>query len=258
MPAAADAGRRFWRVSTAGIFFQGGVAAVDTSTVVASLVGGLTGGSAFAVGAAAALARFGWPFPQLFVAYHAQRHARRLPLYVAGAFGRVVCLTGLAGLLWLAPGWPGGTVVVLFFALWTVYAFVSGLVAVPYNDIVGRSIPADRRSRMLALRFFGGGLLALAVASAAHRVLAALPFPLGHATLLLLGAALLLASAVSFISAGEPRASPPPSALNFRSFLRQGAATLRRNRVAPYGAAAGEGRAGTARPPPGPTLAGNR
>ncbi len=230
MPAAADAERCFWRVSTAGILFQGGAAAVDTSTVVASLVGGLTGNSAFAVGAAAALARFGWLFPQLFVAYHAQRHARRLPFYVAGAFGRVACLIGLAGLLWLAPAPTGTSTVVLFFALWTVYAFVSGLVAVPYNDIVGRSIPSDRRSRMLALRFFGGGLLTLTVALAAHRVLAALPFPLGHATLLLLGAALLLASAVSFVSAGEPRASPPPSAaLSFRGFLRQGASTLRRD-----------------------------
>ncbi len=232
MQAAADAGRRrFWRVSTAGVLFQGGAAAVDTSTVVASLVGGLTGGSALAVGAAAALARFGWLFPQPFVAYHAQRRPRRLPFYVAGAFGRVACLAGLAGLLWLAPAPPGGATVVLFFAVWTVYAFVSGLVAVPYNDIVGRSIPSDRRSRMLALRFFGGGLLALAVASAAHHILAALPFPDGHAAVLLLGAALLLASAVFFVSAGEPRASPPSStAPGFPGFLRQGADTLRRDR----------------------------
>ncbi len=43
---------------------------------MASLLGGLTRGSAFGVGAAAALARFDWLFPQLFVAYHAQRHAR--------------------------------------------------------------------------------------------------------------------------------------------------------------------------------------
>jgi MFS family permease len=232
--AAADAAgrRRFRRVSAAGILFQGGAAAVDTGTVVASLVGGLTGGSALAVGAAAALARFGWLFPQPFVAYHAQRRARRLPFYAAGAFGRVACLAGLAGLLWLAPAPPGGPTVVLFFAVWTAYAFVSGLVAVPYNDIVGRSIPSDRRSRMLALRFFGGGLLALAVAWAAHRVLAALPFPLGHAAVLLLGAALLLASALSFVSAGEPKAPPPPPAAapGFVGFLRQGAETLRRDR----------------------------
>ncbi len=149
MPAAADAGRRFWRVSTAGIFFQGGGAAVDTSTVVASLLGGLTGGSAFAVGAAAALTRFDWLFPQLFVAYHAQRHARR-PFYVAGAFGRVVCLAGLAGLLWLAPAPTGTSTVVMFFALWTVYAFVSSLVAACCTDLeCGRACPSPIRGQAI-------------------------------------------------------------------------------------------------------------
>jgi len=217
---AADSKRRFRHISVAGIFFQGGAAAVDTSTIVAALVHGLTG-SAFAVGAAAGIARFGWLFPQLFVAYYAQRRARRLPFYMAGAFGRVACLAALAALLWLAVSPAGASVVVMFFALWTVYAFVSGIVAVPYNDIVARSIPSDRRSRMLALRFFGGGLLALAVAWTAHRILQALPFPSGYAALVLLGAILLLISAVSFVSAGEPQAPVEPSiAAGFVDFLR--------------------------------------
>lgn len=220
MAAAVDLKRRFRHISVAGIFFQGGAAAVDTSTIVAALVHGLTG-SAFAVGAAAGIARFGWLFPQLFVAYYAQRRARRLPFYMAGTFGRVACLAALAALLWLAVSPAGASVVVPFFVLWTVYAFVSGIVAVPYNDIVARSIPSDRRSRMLALRFFGGGLLALAVAWAAHRILQALPFPGGYAALVLLGAILLLISAVSFISAGEPQAPVERSvAAGFVDFLR--------------------------------------
>jgi len=57
MAGAAEPRRRFWRISTAGIFFQGGAAAVDTSTVIAALVHGLTG-STLAVGAAAAIARY--------------------------------------------------------------------------------------------------------------------------------------------------------------------------------------------------------
>ena len=205
MPGAADSKRRFWHISVAGIFFQGGAAAVDTSTIVAALVHGLTG-SAFAVGAAAAIAGFGWLFPQLFVAYYAQQRPRRLPFYMVGAFGRVACLAGLAGLLWYLASPGGALAVVLFFAIWTVYAFVSGIVAVPYNDIVARSIPSEKRSRMLALRFFGGGLLALAVAAAAYRILQALPFPSNYAVLPLLDAALLLVSAIFFVSAGEPTA----------------------------------------------------
>ena len=222
--------QRFWRISSAGIFFQGGAAAVDTSTIVAALVHGLTG-SAFAVGAAASIARFGWLFPQLFVAYYAQQRARRLPFYMVGAFGRVACLAGLAALLWLAISPAGASVVVPFFALWTVYAFVSGIVAVPYNDIVARSIPSEKRSRMLALRFFGGGLLALAVAAAAYRILQVLPFSSGYAAVLALGAVLLLVSAASFVSAGEATAPMEPSvAAGFVKFLQGGVDTFAKDR----------------------------
>lgn len=226
MPGPAESKRRFWRISAAGIFFQGGAAAVDTSTVVAALVHGLTN-SALAVGAAASIARFGWLFPQLFVAYYAQRRARRLPFYMAGAFGRVACLAGLAGFLWLGEGAAPAAATAAFFALWTVYAFVSGIVAVPYNDIVARSIPSAHRARMLALRFFGGGVLALGVASAAHRILDALSFPAGYAAVLLLGAALLLISALSFVSSREPSAPMEAVAVpNFLDFLRRGLGTV--------------------------------
>ena len=227
----ADPGGRFWRISTAGIFFQGGAAAVDPSTVVPALVHGLTG-SALAVGAAVGTVRFGWLFPQLFVAYYAQRRTRRLPFYMVGAFGRVACLAGVAGLLWLTGSTPGGLAVVSFFVLWTIYSLVSGIVAVPYKDIVARSIPSERRSRMLALRFFGGGLLALAVAGAAHGILEGLSFPGGYAALLLLGAALLLISAVFFVAAGEPAAlsAQPLSAGGFIDFLRSGVDTVVQDR----------------------------
>ncbi|MCZ6575564.1 MAG: MFS transporter, partial [Gammaproteobacteria bacterium] len=136
---ARDSTRRFWRISTAGIFFQGGAAAVDTSTIIAALVHGLTG-STFAVGAVAAISRYGWLFPQLFVGYLAQRRQRRMLFYMIGAFGRVVCLAGVATLLAIAADLPSIFVITLFFALWTLYSFVSGIVAVPYNDIVARSV----------------------------------------------------------------------------------------------------------------------
>ena len=112
--------------------------------------------------------------------------------------------------------------------LWTAYAFVSGIVAVPYNDIVGRSIPSSRRSRMLAIRFFGGGLLGLGVAAAAGRLLNELAFPTGYSAIVLLGAGLLLVSSVTFVSAGEPEAPlPQASGGGFRGYLRGGIEVLR-------------------------------
>jgi MFS family permease len=220
---------RFRRIATAGVFFQGGAAAVDTGTIVASLVHQLTA-SPLAVGAAAAIARYGWLFPQLFVAYAAQRRARRLPYYMIGAFGRVACLVAIVALLIAMPRAALTATVAGFFLLWTLYAFIGGIVAVPYNDIVARAVPSARRSRLLAWRFFGGGLLALAVAAAADRLLGAFAFPADHALVLLLGAILLLVSALFFVSAREPEAPPPGAPRSgFGAFVSEGFATFRRD-----------------------------
>lgn len=221
--------RNFRHIAAGGVLFQGGAAAIDTSTIVAGLVHGLTG-STFAVGAAAAIARYGWLFPQLFVAHVAQGRTYRMPLYRLGAFGRVVCLVGLAALLWLGGDLPRGPLTAGFFILWTVYAFVGGIVAAPYNDIVARAVASERRSRLLAVRFFGGGVLALGVAALAHRALAVtegLPFTFGYAAIFLLGAALLAGSATAFSTAVEPPAPPSPAGSGFRAFLADGLQVLR-------------------------------
>ncbi len=60
-------GHRFRRLSAAGIFFQGGAAVVDSNTIIATLVYGLTT-STYAVGAASAILRYGWLFPQVLSA----------------------------------------------------------------------------------------------------------------------------------------------------------------------------------------------
>lgn len=222
MKGEAERKSRYWRIAAAGIFFQGGAAAVDTGTIVAALVNGLTG-STVAVGAAAAISRYGWLFPQLFVAYFAQRKRRRLPYYMLGAFGRVLSLSAVVLLLMASTPLPGSLVIGGFFLLWTLYAFVSGIVAVPYNDIVARSVPSRARSGLLAVRFFGGGLLALGVALMARSLLAGLPFPAGHAAVLATSAAMLLVSTLLFVSAGEPDAPPPPAEPSgFAHFMRAG------------------------------------
>ena len=71
MSAADDARKRFWQISIAGVFFQGAAAAIDSGTIVAMLVYGLTV-SVFGVGAAAAISRVGWLAPQLVVSYIAE------------------------------------------------------------------------------------------------------------------------------------------------------------------------------------------
>ncbi|WP_339635817.1 hypothetical protein [uncultured Sneathiella sp.] len=135
--------------------------------------------------------------------------------YAIGAFGHVFCLVSVATVVLISTPMPSSILILTFFTAWVLYAFISGILATPYNDIVARSIPSNRRSRLLAWRFFAGGILALGVAIVAGQAIGAMAFPVGHAIILFMGAGLLLISSVVFISAGEPPTSDLPEVNGF-------------------------------------------
>lgn len=221
--------RRFWHVAGSGAAFQAGSAAVDSATVMSALVFQLTG-STVAVGAVSTILRLGWLLPQLIVGYLAGRATSSMPFYIVGAFGRTAAIALLAAILWLGPaaGWSNAALGAATLGLWTAYAFLSGIVGVPYNDIVARAVPSDRRSSLLAVRFFGGGLVALLVAALADSLVRVLDFPASYAAILGVAGVLMLISSLTFTAMGEPaHATAPKSLASFGAYLREGAATFR-------------------------------
>ena len=194
---------RFKNVAIAGITFQAGSAAVDSSTIMAALVYQLTG-SSIVVGAITAILRFGWLFPQLIIGFLAQRSGSSMQYYVIGAFGRAACMALMAATLWIGADWPRGWLAVAVMVIWVAYAFISGIVAVPYNDIVARLVPSKLRSRLLATRFFGGGVLALVVVGIADRLVGELAFPLSYAAIIAIASVLMFLSSTVFTAMGEP------------------------------------------------------
>ena len=218
---------RFRSVALAGISFQAGSAAVDSATIMSALVFQLTG-NPLLVGAVPAILRFGWLSPQLIVGFFAQRAGSSMPYYVIGAFGRALCMALLALVLWVGAGWSVPVLTVVVMGLWTAYAFVSGIVAVPYNDIVARSVPSNQRSRLMALRFFGGGVLALVVVGIANRLMAGLAFPQSYAAIIAMASVLMLISSLVFTAMGEPD-SPRSSTTKpgFFQYLQDGVEVFR-------------------------------
>ena len=71
-----------------------------------------------------------------------------------------MCLAALAVLLWSGAGLPRSRLMELFFGLWTRYAFVGGIVAVPYNDIVLAPTSTSCSTRRPAYRTRAGGAVA--------------------------------------------------------------------------------------------------
>lgn len=217
---------RFASVAAAGISFQAGSAAVDSATIMSALVFQLTG-NPIIVGAVTAILRFGWLFPQLIVGFLAQRSGSSMHYYVIGAFGRASCMAMLALILFIGSDWPAPFLSILVMAIWTAYSFTSGIVAVPYNDIVARSVPSGLRSRLLATRFFGGGILALAVLTIADRFVGAFEFPASYAAIIAMAAILMFLSSSVFAAIGEPESgSEITSKPTFFQYLRDGAAVF--------------------------------
>ena len=223
--------KRFKSVAIAGITFQAGSAAVDSATIISALVFQLSG-SAVLVGAVTAILRFGWLFPQLIVGFLAQRSGTSMRYYIIGAFGRACMMAMLAALLLLGDGLPRGLLTALVMALWVAYAFISGIVAVPYNDIVARAVPANLRSRLMATRFFGGGVLALVVVALAERITAGLPFLTAYGIIIAMAAALMFASSFVFSAMGEPETKSHAAAKpGFFAYLSEGVQVFKQNTI---------------------------
>ena len=189
--------------------------------------------SAVAVGAAAAIARFGWLLPQLFAANYAQGVRYRKPIYLLGAGGRAIALGSLAAVLLWPTSLHGSpfALLALFFSLWTVFSFISGLSGAPYNDVIGRAIPSYWRSRLLATRLFVGGGLAVVAGLLIRGILhtsaetSLRPYGLIFGA----GALILALSALCFAVIREPPAPVGPSRPSFQAFLRDGRRVLRRD-----------------------------
>ncbi len=214
--------RRFASVAAAGVTFQAGSAAIDSATIMSALVFQLTG-SPLVVGAVTAILRFGWLFPQLIVGFLAQRSGSSMQYYVIGAFGRASCMALLALILFIGADWNAVQLSIMVMVLWTAYAFISGIVAVPYNDIVARSVPSELRSRLLATRFFGGGVLALGIVAIADRLVGNMAFPISYAAIIAIASALMFLSSIVFTVMGEPEVTNRrANKSSFFQYLRDG------------------------------------
>ncbi len=105
------------------------------------------------------------------------------------------------------------------------------MVAVPYNDIVARSVPSKLRSRLLAARFFGGGLVALAVVAIADRIVGDFPFPLSYSAIVAMASVLMFVSSFVFSAMGEPETKPKQAHRpGFFQYLRDGIKVFAKDR----------------------------
>jgi hypothetical protein len=74
----------------------------------------------------------------------------------------------------------------LFFGVHLIFRVADGLAALAWLDVLGKTIPTERRGRLMGLAQLFAGLLAIGAGVLIARLLGeeGLPFPQGHAVIL--------------------------------------------------------------------------
>ena len=220
-PAAGTSGFERHRSFRLGIWngalYQGGEGFVDANTVIPVFLSKLTTSNAL-IGFSAALPDLGWFLPQFATVPFLSRRSRSLGLYRLAAVIRGLAFTLIA--LFIVPLASHPTALLATFLLcYGAYAFGSGLAAVPFMEVVGKTVPRSRLGAYWALRLFWGGLFVrqlLQGGTEAPR----------FALLFAIAAVLVSLGYGCFSFIREPAAQPSPETASPLGMLREGLSML--------------------------------
>ncbi len=186
-----------------GAFLALGVSLTQPTTVISAFVAELTGSTVWVGGLSTVLTIAG-ALPQLFVARWIEPRPRKMPYLMLAIYLRVVSWGILAWLIYAIDGQRPMTLAWILVGMLVVFYAGGGLGNIPYTDIIGKIIPADKRGA-----FFGGkgalaGPLSVGAAFAARYILAHVPYPNNYALLFGLAAIGLAIASLGFWAIKEP------------------------------------------------------
>lgn len=190
-----------------GTFWLFGMAFVSTTTILPVYVSHLTD-SAVVIGLAPALESLGWYLPQIIVAPFIEGLTRVKPFVVTVAFfERVLLLViGLSIAAFPASAAGGSNFPLLvFFVILGIRMFVSGVNALPWQEMIARVIPARQRGSFFAAQRFFGGIAGLLGAAAAGATLSLVPYPLNYMLCFVFAFAASMLSWLAISRTIEPR-----------------------------------------------------
>ncbi|MBC7251515.1 MAG: MFS transporter [Anaerolineae bacterium] len=213
------------------VAFGMAMAFVNINTVLPSFVSRLTD-SALLVGLISTLVSGSWLLPQLIAANYLVHKPRKKPyLLLPAALGRPTWWL-LATLLVLVGDSAPALVLTAFFAVLVLFMGSDGLAAVAWFDILNKSIPAERRGRLVGTAQILSGLASVGVGWLVGEILGAdgPPFPYNYALLFFLSGVSLLISLVALVFLRERKLEAPPGTKGEEKFWRRLWTVLRNDR----------------------------
>jgi MFS family permease len=175
----------FANLLDAGFWFLGDTF-VAAYTIMPVFMSTLTD-SPVLIGLIPALEGAGWFIPQLFFARFLEGKNRRLPIVLRfGIFDRIPILFLAIGAL-LIPKVEEGVALVIFLMIYVVKTFSSGLVALPWQELIATVIPVTHRGRYWGFSLILGKLMGMAGAVVTGFLLARIAYPSNYAYMFGLG-----------------------------------------------------------------------
>ena len=186
-----------------GAFLALGVSLTQPTTVISAFVADLTGSTVW-VGGLATVLTVAAALPQLFVARWIENRPRKMPYLLTAIYLRVGSWGILAILVYLIGDKHPTTLAWTLVVMLAIFYAGGGLGNIPYTDIIGKTIPEERRGA-----FFGGkealaGPLAVGAALGARQILAHVKYPDNYALLFGFAAIGLGIASLGFLIMREP------------------------------------------------------
>jgi MFS family permease len=203
-----------------GTFFWGGSSLIAASTILPVYVSRLSD-SKLLIGLLSMISSMGWLLPQLFTANWVQRLPRKKVLPVnLGLFTERLPVVLLALSTLLTLRYPVLALVAFYvFVAW--HTVGAGVVAVAWQDMIGKIIPAQRRGRFFGLANFLGTATGVLGASAAAWLLDRYSFPGGYTWCFALSAVMMAISWGFLALTREPAQAPPSEPVSQREYWRR-------------------------------------
>jgi len=189
-----------------GAFLALGVSLTQPTTVISAFVADLTGSTVWVGGLSTVLTIAG-ALPQLFVARWIEPRPRKMPYLMTAIYLRVISWGVLAWLIYAIDDQQPLTLAWILVGMLAIFYAGGGLGNIPYTDIIGKIIPAERRGV-----FFGGmgalaGPLSVGAAFFARYIMAHVAYPNNYALLFGLAAVGLGIASLGFWIMREPLTS---------------------------------------------------
>lgn len=169
---------------------------IDINTVVPNMLAE-SGATALHMGILSSIMIGGASFMQLLFAGIIFPLRRKKPALLAGIYLRVAALMALGIFVRTLSGtglWKVWTIL----ALMTLFSFSGAFANISYTDILGRTIEATRRKRLLTVKQLIASVGVIASALLVKVILSSLSYPRNYATLFLLAGGLLMLATIGF------------------------------------------------------------